>query len=109
ERVFAVKEDTYIETIHWRLRAIGEIIKSKMIEVPLASEDPSRALTGKRRVYLGPEVGEIEASIYRGEKLQPGNKILPPSIIEEPTTTLAVLPGSKVTVTKYGNYFIEMS
>ena len=109
ERVFAIKEDTYIEIIHWRLRAIGETTKPKMIEKPFASEDPSLALKGKRKVYLGPPVGEMEASIYLGDKLRPGNKISPPSIIEERTTTLAVLPGSHVTVTKYGNYFIEFT
>lgn len=109
ERVFAIKEDTYIETIHWRVRAIGEVTKPKLTEMPLASKDPSPALVGKRRVYLGPEVGQAEASIYLGEKLRPGNEILPPSIIEEPTTTLAVLPGSVVTITKYGNYLIKMS
>jgi len=109
ERVFAIKEDTHIETIHWRVRAIGEVTKLKLTEMPLASRDPSPALVGKRRVYLGPEVGQAEASIYLGEKLRPGNKVLSPSIIEEPTTTLAVLPGSEVTVTKYGNYLIKMS
>jgi N-methylhydantoinase A len=108
ERVFAVKEDTYIECIHWRVRAIGDVLKPKMIEMPMVSEDSSPSFIGKRKVYLGPEVGEVEASIYRGDKLRPGNRVTPPSIIEEATTTLAVLPGCEVTVTKYGNYLLKM-
>ena len=108
ERVFAVKEDTYIECIHWRVRAIGETTKPKMIEMPLVSENPSPAMAGERKVYLGPDMGEAEVSIYRGDKLQPGNIIRPPSIIQEVTTTLAILPGSKVTITKYGNYLIKI-
>lgn len=109
ERVFAVKEDTYIECIHWRVRAIGEVPKPKMVEMPISSSDPSPAIVGRRKVYLGPDVGEVEAQIYRGERLRPGNRIAPPAIIEEATTTLAVLPGCEVTVTRYGNYLIEMT
>ncbi len=108
ERVFAVKEATYIECIHWRVRAIGEVPKPRMIEMPLASADSSAALTGKRKVYMGPDAGDVEASIYRGEKLRPGNEVAPPSIIEEATATLAVLPACRVKVTKYGNYFMEL-
>jgi N-methylhydantoinase A len=107
ERVFAVKEDTYIECIHWRVRAVGVVEKPVLVEMPLGPEDPAEALRGKRRIYLGPRDGEVDASIYRGDLLKPGNRIHPPSIIEEPTTTLAVLPGSEVTVTKFGNYFIR--
>ncbi|MFH1092350.1 MAG: hydantoinase/oxoprolinase family protein [Pseudomonadota bacterium] len=109
ERVFAVREETHIECIHWRLRAIGVTEKPRLIEIPMNAADPAAALIGRRQIYLGPEHGEVEAAIYAGDKLKPGNKINPPSIIEEATTTLAVLPGSKIEVTKFGNYFIQMS
>jgi N-methylhydantoinase A len=108
ERVFAVREHTHIECIHWRVRAIGVVEKPVLVENPFVSEDPSVAFIGKRRIYLGPRGGEVEASIYRGDLLRSGNRIQPPSIIEEATTTLAVLPGSQVTVTRYGNYFIQL-
>ena len=108
ERIFAVKEDTYIECIHWRVRAVGETTKPRIVEMSPASEDPSAALIGKRKVYLGPDEGWIEASIYSGDKLRPGNRLAPPSIVQEATTTLAVLPGSVATYTKYGNYLIEL-
>jgi len=108
ERVFAVREDTYIECIHWRVRAVGVVDKPKLVDTPLVGKDPSSAFVGTRKVYLGPEIGEMEASCYRGDSLKPGNEIAPPSIIQEDTTTLAVLPGSKVSVTRYGNYLIEL-
>ena len=108
ERVFTVKEDTYIECIHWRLRAVGAVEKPKTVELPTTSGDASGALIGKRGIYLGPRAGEVEACIYNGDLLKPGNIIEPPGIIQEMTTTLSVLPGSRVPVTKYGNYFIEL-
>jgi N-methylhydantoinase A len=108
ERVFAVREETHIECIHWRVRAVGVVDKPKLVEMPLVGKDPSPAFVGTRRLYLGPEIGEAEASCYHGDSLKPGNEIAPPSIIQEDTTTLAVLPGSKVTVTRYGNYLIEL-
>ena len=87
---------------------MGVVEKPKLVELPMASGDPTDALIGKRRIYLGPEDGEVEASVYNGDILKPGNIIEPPGIIQEMTTTLAVLPGSKVRVTRYGNYFIEL-
>jgi len=108
KRVFAVKEDTYIECIHWRVKATGVIEKPKIAEKPLISKDPSPSLVGKRRIYMGPELGKIEAKVYRGDKLRPGNEITSPSIIEEPTTTLVCFPGSKIIVTKYGDYLVEI-
>jgi N-methylhydantoinase A len=107
QRIFAVREDTYIECIHWRVRAAGVVDKPVLVETPSGPEDPSAARMGSRRIYLGPNGGELQASIYRGDRLSSGNRIRPPAIIEEPTTTLAVLPGSEVIVTKYGNYLIR--
>jgi N-methylhydantoinase A len=109
ERVFAHKENTFIEIIHFRIRAIGETDKPQIRDFPLVSDDPSQALRSKRNIYLGPQVGEVEAQVYSGPDLQPGNVVRAPSIIEEPTTTLAILPGSSIVVTKYRNYIISIS
>ena len=77
--------------------------------MPYISSDSSSALTKKRNVYLGPDDGEIEASVYQGDMLNSGNEITPISIIQETVTALLILPGSKVTVTKYGNYVIDIA
>lgn len=109
ERVFAVREETHIECIHWRLRAVGQIDKPSLTPLDLHGPDPSSAEIGRRNIYINPQSGWNEAVIYLGEKLKPGNRITAPSIIQEKTTTLNVLPGSRVEVTPYGNYLIELT
>ena len=109
ERVYAVKEPgQYIECIYWRVKAIGLISKPEMEEMPLAGEDSSAALVGKRKTYFRDLGGIVETPVYRGDKLAAGNKITAPAIIEEPTTTIVVTPKSKVTVTKWGSYLLEL-
>jgi len=60
---------------------------------------------GKVFVYFG---GMVDTPVYKGADLKPGNRISAPAIIEEPTTTILVMPGSKASITKYGNYLIEI-
>ena len=45
---------------------------------------------------------------YRGQTLYPGAEIEGPAVIEEPTTTLVVYPGSRARVTPLGTYLLEL-
>ena len=42
--------------------------------------------------------------VYNGHKLQYGNKVLGPAIIEQVNTTTFVAPGYNVLCDKYGSY-----
>lgn len=109
EKVFAIKEPgQYIECIFWRAKAIGEIPKPKIKEAPSGDEDVSAALKGNRYAYFRDLGGMVETPIYRGDSLGAGNIISAPAIIEEPTMTVVVFPGSKVRVTKFGSYLFEI-
>jgi len=72
-------------------------------------EDASAAPIGKRHAYFGDLGSFVETPIYNGDMLTYGNRIAAPAIIREPTTTIVVFPGSKVTVTKLGNYLMEVA
>ena len=81
-------------------------------------EQPTYVFTGKTSILefpddtvegLRPEPGTRQIHVKRAERLQPGNVIEAPAIIQAPTTTLLVLPGSRVTLTRYGNYGIEIA
>ena len=50
----------------------------------------------------------MTTAIHYGEDLVPGDVIAGPAVIEEPTTTIVVYPRSRVTVTAYGHYLIEI-
>ncbi len=56
--------------------------------------------------YFGEE-GFIKAGVFSGPRLVAGTELDGPAIIEEPTTTIVVYPGSRATVTGGRNYLLE--
>lgn len=111
ERVFAIKEPgVYIECLFWKVRAIGKGVvgEVKLKEMEFRSKKPSsKALIGKRKAYFKELRGMVETPIYLGEELGYGNEFSGPAVIEEPTTTVVLPPGSRATVQKFGSYYIE--
>ena len=69
---------------------------------------PSPALVARKEAYFREMGGVVETPVYRGDKLLSGARIDGPAIIQEPTSTLVVFPGSRATVTKWGNYLIDL-
>ena len=51
----------------------------------------------------------IKTPVYDGNTLYAGNYIEGPAIIEEATTTIAVLKGYTAQVTEYNNYFFDLT
>lgn len=107
-RYYAVCDpESHIECISWRVVGIGKTEKPQLKESPHHGEDGSPALKGRRKAYFREAKGFIETPVYEGDKLESGNKIKGPAIIEEPTTTLLVPPQSTITTTKYKNYSLK--
>ena len=52
--------------------------------------------------------GELDTPRYHGENLMPGMTVEGPAIIDEPTTTIVVYPGSRARVTELHNYLLEV-
>lgn len=108
-RQFTVKDSTYVNCFGWRLRAIGQ---SKR-EIALQPVDQERheepaVPAGKRKLYFR-ELGKlVEAPVYEGTKMLYGQYVDGPAVIEEPTTTIAVLPGYRMEVTRLGNYYTDI-
>ena len=53
--------------------------------------------------------GPLKTWIYEGMKLETGNLINGPAIIEEPTTTVVIPPECRVEVDAYSNYVMTVS
>lgn len=109
ERIFAVKEPgQYIECVIWRVVATAKMPQIKAKAMTSGGKDLTAAMIGKRDAYFKDLGGFVKTPVYRGDKLVCGNKIEAPAIIEEATTTIVIFPGSKATVTKWGNYLIDV-
>jgi N-methylhydantoinase A len=109
DRVFGISEPGQsIECIYFQAKAVGRIPKPKLIKKSDVDADSSRAKKVKRKAYFKNLGGMVETQVYDGQKLKPGNEIAGPAIIEEPTTTVVVFPGSNVRVTPLGSYLITI-
>jgi N-methylhydantoinase A len=109
ERTFGIKEPGMpIECVYWRAKAIGLLPKPSIREVPEGGSDPGAARRGARMAYFRELGGMTETPVFLGDALQAGNVIAAPAIIEEPTTTVVVFPGSQVRVTRLGSYHVTI-
>jgi N-methylhydantoinase A len=86
----------------WGLSAIGKIPPVAVTTLEKSGADISDAVKNKRQAYFNE--GFVETIIYDGDKLNPGNVMEGPCIIEERMTNIVVPPGFIVQVDDYGNY-----
>jgi len=98
------EEGTQIELINMRLTCIGKTDKPQFSDEKDHGKDASKALKGKRKVYLPHEKDFEEINVYDGSKLRCGNKVIGPGIIEQVNTTTFVSPDYNVVCDRYGSY-----
>lgn len=85
------RSESPLETMTFRVDALVETVKPPMIPHPEGSEDSSHARTGTREVYLY-QTGFVQADVFDGYLLNPGNIVAGPALIERPDTTILVPP-----------------
>ena len=83
------------------LKATGKIKDLPVIEIQQGKDIPREALKSKRKIYVDGKFAE--APVYERAKLNGGNIIVGPAIIEEPFHTTLVMGGQSCKVDKYGN------
>ncbi|MEE9276443.1 MAG: hydantoinase/oxoprolinase family protein [bacterium] len=95
-----------VECITLRMSGRGLTQKREAAPRPLAGEDPAAARRGERPVRLPGTPERLPAAVYRGEDLRPGHRLPGPAIVEEPHTTILVLPGYELARDPFGNSLI---
>ena len=99
----------YVECVVWRARAVGLIPPIKLKKKKTGTKKPpSSSIKGERGAYFRELNGIHITPVYEGDELLAGNIILGPAIIEEKTTTIVITPKSKVLVSDFGNYIIDL-
>ena len=91
-----------LELINIRLQSVGETEKPKFKPTPGQGPDASKALKNNREVFF--EGKGVDTPVYDGLKLEHGNMVFGPAIVEEPTTTIVVPPDFDLTCDSYDNY-----
>lgn len=99
--------DSAIQTINYRLRAVGRLNRPPIREIPSGTTTPpSDAKREVRKIFM--DANFLECNVYERKKLLAGNIVKGPAIIEEPSHTTAILGDQIVTVDKFGDLIIEI-
>ncbi|MEA2108719.1 MAG: hydantoinase/oxoprolinase family protein [Pseudomonadota bacterium] len=100
------EEHTPVELINLRLIAIGVTEKPAFNSVPFAGESPEKAFKKQREVYLPSERNFRPLNVYDALKLEYGNRVQGPAILEQVNTTAFITPEYDVVVDRYGSYCV---
>jgi N-methylhydantoinase A len=93
-----------IEVISIAIDAIGATVKPNLRKVEKVGADSKLAKKGERQAWFtGAQAGFRTALIYDYGKLDAGNVVDGPAIIETPFTTVVVPPAHKAEVDEYLN------
>jgi N-methylhydantoinase A len=101
------KAPTVIRSL--KLIAVGKRGKMILPEKSVSGQDPSPALDRRRDVFFKESGGFVSSPCYRGNRLEPGNVVRGPALIEEEATTLVVPPRAEVEMDPYGNYIGKLA
>ena len=94
------------EMVNLRVTALG------LVERPSFPEYPERVATDgalepsmRRQVYF--DGAMVDTNIYKVENLRAGDSIMGPAVIEDPRSTVVVLPGQSASVDRLRNIHVE--
>jgi N-methylhydantoinase A len=98
-----------IEIVNLRVRLTLE--RKKPIPLELSDVGIGRGIIPKeeRKVYFTSSKDFLKVPIYERELLGKDTRLKGPCIIEEPTSTTLVPPGSEYTIDKWGNIIINIA
>ncbi|MCC7413117.1 MAG: hydantoinase/oxoprolinase family protein [Gammaproteobacteria bacterium] len=89
------------------LRVTVETKKPALPEYPLQDADPQAAQLGSRSAYWLELGAAVDTPVYGFEKLQPGNVVTGPAVLEAELTTVVVPPGQRLGIDKHGFGILE--
>ncbi len=99
---------TPIEVINLRLTCIGHTEKPKFLKMKYGGSNPAKAFKRKRKVYL-PNQGKFQlVPVFDGNRLQYGNQIEGPAIIEQVNTTTFVSPEFSMSCDAFGSFTLYL-
>jgi len=93
-----------VELVNARLKAVGIMAKPSLRTYEETEPEPSKhSIMETRNVFFESLDGYVECSVYKREKLEPGNVVAGPAVIEQYDSTTVVYPGWSAKVDKFRN------
>ena len=98
--------DNPVEIVNLRVTALATLPRPKLEAAPLkGTGNPDWALTGRRQVYFHNEA--ISTMIFDRGRLQPGDVLTGPAVVEQLDSTTVVWPRQTARVDAYNNLILE--
>jgi len=95
-----------VETVTWKLAAVGGAPRVALAKAPAASRDGG--LKDRRRAWFPETRGWTESAVYDRYSLAPGSRLDGPAIIEERESTSVLPPGTSASVDEYANLIVTV-
>ena len=95
-----------VEYVRFGVDAYGATHEPALAAVAEAADAPATPI-GHRGVWWRETREVMQSAVYRGTELAAGAVLEGPALIEHPGTTIAVHPGQRGTVDRFGNTIIE--
>lgn len=94
------------EMVNLRVTALGMVSRPAFPEYPeRSSMDGSLEPSMRRSVYFDGAL--VDTDIYRIEALGTGDSIIGPAVIEDPRSTMVILPGQRASIDRFRNIHLE--
>ncbi|TWH19792.1 hydantoinase/oxoprolinase family protein [Prauserella rugosa] len=100
--------DEKLQIVTLRLRAIGEVARAELHRALRSGSDASAAIRSTREVYLLECGGFVECPVYDRSRLEAGNRLVGPAVIEQMDTTTLLLPGDVAEIDALRNIVVEV-
>jgi len=101
------EENTLVELVNIRMTAIGLTPKPDLAVGDSVGADSSGAQKGQRAIYDLDANDFTNAPVYDGDRLQPGNRLSGPAVIETAVTTVIVPDQFKAAIDAAGTIILE--
>jgi len=99
-------EKTVMELVNIRITALGITDKPAFRKEIFAGADTSQALKGQRPVFIPSKMAFAPINIYDGDKMNYGNRVMGPAIIEQKNTTIFVPSMFEIECDQYGSFMM---
>jgi N-methylhydantoinase A len=103
-----VADDDPVQLVTYRVEATGLVSKASLQKRADAGPDATCAVIGHREIWLPEAGGFVSCPVYDRDKLDSGNQIESPSVIEQMDATTLVLPGMTAYVDPYLNLILTV-
>ena len=97
-------EEEPVELVNARLRAVGMIAKPRLKTYREAGPEPSKgSMIERREVFFEDLDRYMECPVYARERLETGNRVEGPAIMEQYDSTTVIYPGWSAQVDEFKN------